>query len=372
VNGGSVQVVTRQRTRVIVEGPAQLSMDSPGHMNLSSGSGWFETSANDTITVSTGRMQMVSTGAQFGVAITANGQRIQVKSGTLRVTPDLPGATPITLAAGQAGTLDDSGRWITDPVDPGLFLNQLTQELSYIHWSFDAENSSSFPATSRGMDAAAIKLAGVRRQAVVPHLTTGAFGSGLDLTGGDAFGESDFAGISGGGPRSVALWVKGAPIVRRSTPDGAEYTPSVVQWGDGSIDGGSWTFRAHCVGGIIGTQWGKGGLLTAGPIGSMSVLDGQWHHIASVFTGQVNAEGEAEVRHYIDGERVPTTTFVMGDPIDTRVGFSPATRLRVACDPRMPGANVPVMIDELFIVRGALTDTQVKHLREENRLVPGK
>lgn len=372
VDGGSVEVVTRQRTRVIVEGPARLSMESPGHMSLSSGSGWFETLANDTITVTTGRMQMVSTGSHFGVAVAATGHRIQVKSGNLRVIPVSAGATPIILGPGQAGTLDGSGKWVADPVDPGLFLHQLAQDFSFIHWSFDEESSGTFPATSRGIDAAAIKLAGVRRQAVVPRLTAGAFGAGLDLTSGDAFGESDFAGISGSGPRSVAVWVKGAPILRRKTPDRVEYTPSVVQWGDESIDGGSWTFRAHCVGGIIGTQWGGNGLLTAGVNGSMSVLDGRWHHIASVFTGEVHADGTAEVRHYIDGQRVPTTTSLMDTPIDTRVGFTPATRLRVACDPRMPGANVPVMIDELFIVRGALTDGQIKRLKEENRLLRDK
>ena len=373
VDHGSVEVVTRQRTRVVVEGPAQLSMDAPEKVGLSSGSAWFEASTGDeTLTVTSERLQAVSKGARFGVAITSGGHRIQVKAGELRVTPAFSRTSSVTLGPGDAGTLDDSGHWIPDSVEPDLFLDQLLHEVAYIHWSFDEESAGAFPATSHGMKSAPITMAGVNRQAVVPHLVTGAFGRGLDLTSGDAFGESDFAGISGGVPRSVALWVKGAPIVRRATPDGVEYTPSVVQWGDESRDGESWTFRAHCVGGIIGTQWGRNGLLTAGRIGTMSVLDGQWHHIASVFTGNHNSKGEAEVRHYIDGQLVPTTTAILSDRIDTRVGTRPSTRMRVACDPRMPGENVPVMVDELFIVRGALTDAQVKTLWKENKLIPSK
>ncbi|BCU77033.1 hypothetical protein llg_17480 [Luteolibacter sp. LG18] len=372
VDRGSVELVTRQRTRAVVEAPALVTMDTAQQVSLANGNAWFEGEQDTPLTVVTGLLRAVSSGARFGVAITTAGHRLQVKAGELRVTPAFPGAPTIILGSGQAATVDDSGRWTSDLMDAGLFLDRLPRQATYIHWSFDEAKTGVFPASGHGMGEDPIKVTGTDLQAAAPRLVAGAFGRGLDLTGGDVFAESRFAGISGGGPRTVALWIKGSPIIRRTTPNRAEYTPSVVQWGDESIDGGSWTFRAHCATGIIGSQWGRGGLLTAGKIGTRSVLDEQWHHIVSVFTGEVNELGEADVRHYIDGQRVPTTNPVMRDRIDTRIGTSPETRLRVAWDPRSSTANVPVMVDELFIVRGALSDAQIKTLWQENRIAEGE
>ncbi|WP_035602652.1 LamG-like jellyroll fold domain-containing protein [Haloferula sp. BvORR071] len=372
VDRGSLEIVTRTRTRMFVEGPATLEITDPAQVSLSSGKAWFESpDGSQDLTVNTERLRANGAGARFGVAVSTAGDRIQVEAGNLRVESKSPGIPVTTLGPGQAATSDLVGRSKPAPVDPGLFLDELSREPAYIHWTFDEESSGGFPAKSAGIEAAPIRITGVKGKAVTPQLTPGAFGSGLDLTGGDCFAESDFPGISGSGPRSVALWIKGRPIPRRVNAKRVDYTPSVVMWGDQSINGGSWTFRAHCVTGIIGTQWGSNGLLTAGKIGTMSVLDGQWHHIASVFTGEVTETGEVEVRHYIDGQRVFTTTAAMDIGVDTRLGSEPANRLRVACDNQMPDGpgNVPVSVDELFIFRSALSDEQIKTLYQENRFM---
>lgn len=370
VDRGSVEIATRSGNRMFVEGPATLEISDPSRVSLSSGKGWFEAApGEENFTVVTDRLRANGMGTRFGVAVSTGGDRIQVEAGTLRVESKLPGIPVTNLGPGQAVTSDLAGRSKPSPVDPGLFLDDLPKETAFIHWSFDEEVSGAFPASAQGMSAAPIRVTGVGGKAVTPRPTGGIFGSALDLTDGTAFGESDFPGISGSGPRTVALWIKGRPIVRRENAKRVDYTPSVVMWGDQSINGGSWTFRAHCITGIIGTQWGSNGLLTAGKIGSMSVLDDQWHHIASVFTGEISETGEVEVRHYIDGQRVFTTAASMEIGVDTRLGSQPANRLRVACDNQMPGGpgNVPVAVDELFIFRSALSDEQIKILCRENR-----
>ncbi|MCW1921786.1 FecR domain-containing protein [Luteolibacter arcticus] len=372
VNRGSLEIVTRKRTRIVVEGPAILEISDPQRVSVSQGKAWFETSEQDTdFMVMTERLRASCSATRFGVAVSTGSDRIQVEAGEVRLESKLPGISPTTLRTGEAAIADLVGRSRLAPADPGLFVEELQREPAYIHWSFDEESAGAFPATARGMTPAPLQVRGLDGQAVTPRLTEGAFGSGLDLTDGNAFAESAFAGISGGGPRTIAVWVKGAPIPRRYTTSNVYYTPSVVMWGDESIEGGSWTLRAHCISGIIGTQWGANGFLTAGRIGSRRVLDGKWHHIACVFTGEVSEGGEVKVNHYIDGERVPTTWATMGTDVDTRVGSGPQTRLRVAYDSMMPGGpgNVPVMVDELFIMRSALSDEQVRILYQENRFV---
>lgn len=370
VDRGSVEIVTRSQNRMFVEGPTTLEISEPGRVSISSGKAWFETAGTEKdFTVVTDRLRANGTGTRFGVAVSTGGDRIQVEAGELHVESKLPGIPATTLGPGQAASSDLVGRSKPVPVDPGLFLDDLPKETAFIHWSFDEEMSGAFPSSGQGINPAAIRVAGVQGKKVAARPTAGVFGQGLDLTAGDAFGESGFPGISGSGPRTVALWIKGRPMPRRANAKLIEYTPSVVMWGDEAIDGGSWTFRAHCITGIIGTQWGSNGFLTAGKIGSMSILDGQWHHIACVFTGEVTESGEVEIRHYIDGKRVFTTWATMGVGVDTRVGSDPATRLRIACDSQMPGGpgNVPVMVDELFVIRGALSDAQIKTLCLENR-----
>ncbi|MCW1886340.1 LamG domain-containing protein [Luteolibacter flavescens] len=374
VEQGNLEIVTRKRTRIVVEGPATLEISDPRQVSVSSGKAWFEMGAEDRdLTVMTERLRARTSATRFGVAVSTGSDRIQVESGEVLLEPRLPGISPVTLRSGEAAITDLVGRSKLTPADPGLFVAELQSEPAYIHWSFDQESGGAFPATGRGMQTVPLTVRDLDGRAVMPRQAEGAFGAGLDLTDGKSFAESAFAGISGGGPRTVAVWVKGWPIERRSTADAVDYTPSVVMWGDESIEGGSWTLRAHCVSGIIGTQWGTTGFLTAGKIGTRRVLDGEWHHIACVFTGEVSETGMVKVAHYIDGEPVPITWATLGAGVDTRAGGGPATRLRVACDSMMPGGpgNVPVMVDELFIIRGALSDEQVKILYQENRFVPG-
>ncbi|WP_367872885.1 LamG-like jellyroll fold domain-containing protein [Luteolibacter sp. Populi] len=371
VDRGSLEIVTRTQTRMFIEGPAVLEINDPKRVSISSGKAWFQAGPGDKdFTVLTERLRTNGSGTRFGVAVSTAGDRIQVESGELQVESKLPGIPTTTLHAGQAVTADLVGRSTPAPMDPGLFLDDLPKETASIHWSFDEERNGAFPAAADGLDTAAIRVSGLGDAKVKPQLTAGVFGSGLDLTAGDSFAESDFPGISGSGPRSVAFWFKGKPIPRRETATFVGYTPSVVTWGDDAIEGGSWTVRAHCISGVIGTQWGGNGWTTAGKLATQGVLDGRWHHIASVFTGEVTGTGELEVRHYIDGRRVYTTQAIMGVGIDTRVGETASTKLRIAYDGRIPSGpgNVPVMIDELFIVRGALTDAQVKILCLENRI----
>lgn len=376
VEQGTLEIVTRNRTRILLEGPAEFEIHDPRRTSLARGKGWFDVAEKDTgFTVLTERLEVIDLGTRFGIAVSAASDRIQVESGHVRLVSRFPGIPSLDLTTGQAAGSDLVGRSRTTPYDPGLFLRGLPREPVSIHWSFDEERDGAFPATAAGIDPAPLRVAALDGTAAPARIVPGRFGSAVDLTAGDRFAESDFPGISGSGPRTIALWFKGRPIQRRKTNRSVDYTPTLVSWGDASVQGASWTLRAHCTSGIIGTQWGYNGWTTAGEIGSRNIHDNRWHHLATVFTGKVDDSGNLEIHHYIDGKRVNTTQAVMGVGIETRGDSDdPSSRLRLAYDAERAGgpANVPVMIDELHVVRAALDDAAIGLLFRENRIAPAR
>lgn len=372
VEYGTLEIVTRNRTRILLEGPAEFEIHDPQRTSLAHGKGWFDVAEKDTgFTVLTERLEIIDLGTQFGVAASAATDRIQVESGHVRLKSRFPGIPSLDLSTGQAAESDLVGRSKLMPYDPGLFVRGLPREPVSIHWSFDEEQDGAFPATASGIDPAPLRIHSFDGGPASPRIATGRFGSAVDFTGGKLFGESAFPGISGSGPRTIALWFKGKPIPRRMTRRAVDYTPTLVSWGDASVEGASWTLRAHCASGIIGTQWGSNGWTTAGEIGSRNIHDNRWHHLATVFTGKVDESGNLEIRHYIDGERVRTTQAVMGVGVETRADRDdPSSHLRIAFDAQDAGGptHVPAMIDELHVIRAALDDDEIGLLFRENRL----
>ncbi|MBK1881454.1 FecR domain-containing protein [Luteolibacter pohnpeiensis] len=368
---GSLEVTMPSGTRVLLEGPAELEYHNPLLVTLASGRGWFEVAHEDTgFEVHTERLRITDVGTRFGVSSSIGRDRVQVDSGTVLLQSNFDGIPAMELKSGQAAVADLVGRPSRTPVDPALFLNKLPDKMVSIHWSFDQMAGNSFSANAVGMKAEPIRLAGFNAPPNQARLIPGAFGQALDLTAGDAYGISNYPGISGNGPRTVALWIKGFPIDRRYSEMGVRYTPSVVMWGDPNIPGASWTFRAHCVTGVIGTQWGNNGWQTSGDFHETPVLDGKWHHIASVYTGNVDEHGAVEIRHYIDGKKVHFMHSEVGNSVNTWGGGKDSAKLRIAYDGMFPSGpeNVPVAVDELYIVRDALSDKQVETLYRENRI----
>lgn len=371
VEQGTLEILTRNRTRILLEGPAEFEIHDPQRTSLARGKGWFDVAEKDTgFTVLTERLEIIDLGTRFGVAASAATDRIQVESGHVRLESRFPGIPSLDLATCQAADSDLVGRTTPTAYDAGLFVRGLPRAPVSIHWSFDEPQDEAFPAIASGLDPAPLRIQSFDGTTASPRTAPGRFGSAVDFTGGNLFGESDFPGISGSGPRTIALWFKGKPIPRRRTSRSVDYTPTLVSWGDASAEGASWTLRAHCESGIIGTQWGRNGWTTAGEIGSQNIHDDRWHHLATVFTGKVDDSGNLEIHHYIDGKRVRTTQAVMGVGIETR--GDPPSRLRIAFDAQHAGGptHVPAMIDELHVIRAALDDAQIGLLFRENRLEP--
>ncbi len=122
-----------------------------------------------------------------------------------------------------------------------------------------------------------------------PSLTGRESSSAVEFDGDGDFVETPYAGIGGNNPRTVSFWVK--------TTDTS--THGIVAWGDDStagekyhirVNGGTGTVRTEVQG---GNNWG-----------STEIVDGEWHHVASVVPNREEADN-LDVIHYVDGELDP-------------------------------------------------------------------
>ena len=119
----------------------------------------------------------------------------------------------------------------------------------------------------------------------------------------NSFIATSFPGIGGGNPRTVAFWV-------RTIDESAFF----VSWG-ANVTAQKWHIRANGASGVMRTEYAGGQNFA-----TTSMIDGEWHHVASVFPDGAT-DGE-EILHYIDGVLDPRAG---GDnqPIDTAIPTDP-------------------------------------------------
>ena len=122
----------------------------------------------------------------------------------------------------------------------------------------------------------------------------------VEFLGFNSFIATDFPGIEGDSPRTVTFWVR--------TLDTEAY---FLAWGANATSE-KWHIRTQPgASGAMRTEF-QGGQNFA----TTSVVDGEWHHVASVFPNGAS-EGE-EILHYVDGvldEQTGGTSL----PIDTAI-----------------------------------------------------
>ena len=108
-------------------------------------------------------------------------------------------------------------------------------------------------------------------------LVRGKLGKGLSLSGTGDYIQTNWPGIGGRAPRTVALWV------RLPQPPPVRDWESFLVWGDTSDAGGKFVVTKN-----MAAQHGRIGALRfncrAGHVvGTTDLRDGKWHHVSKVF-----------------------------------------------------------------------------------------
>lgn len=364
VDRGVVEMATQQGTRVVLEGPADFTWKGPLQGELRAGQAWFEIAPQDIgYVVRTQRLRLTDLGTAFGVRLTGGMDEVHVSDGLVRVESLLPNITPRELRAGEAAIADAVGRTREIAFDGRGFQQTLPAHPPFVRWSFEGKSGEILSAT--GTDAAKAELSLADQS---PDVVPGVFGGqALNLETADRGAFSRFPGILGGGPRTIALWVKGRPVPSRFNEDLIEIHPTLVYWGRGD-NGHKWHLVLSADGTALVVQWGGSWLNTPLSDGA-TALDGQWHHLASVFTGRIGDGGVPEIIHYHNGQRLATGDVRQLAPILTLPNTHPENGLAIGYPnewSRIPNRVSPWHFDEVVIVRHPLDARQIRELHQTN------
>ncbi|MCB1130569.1 MAG: hypothetical protein KDN05_05525, partial [Verrucomicrobiae bacterium] len=204
-------------------------------------------------------------------------------------------------------------------------------------------------------------------------IVPGRFGNALHVTGDGGFWQSDWPGLGGDAPRTLAFWIR--------LPDSPGYIHPLVGWGlrlgDEDTTTGSFFAFAETVdgrtvaGASLGACWIKG---------STVIADNSWHHVAVTTTGKPRPDGFPDLRLFIDGREDeafefhnPSVEISPDHPMVVATEIShPDSRPLTAFAQILPGEDrghpFAASMDELRIIEGALDPGEIRHLFEANEL----
>lgn len=371
VEAGLVEMTSPGGTRVLLEGPADFVWRERKVARLRSGQAWFAVpKAEIGFTVELEGARVVDLGTEFGIRAMPAGSEVHVGVGKVRVEPIFGEIRSGELRAGEAVSADVVGHTHGIPCETERFVRRLPEVLPHIRWSFDRWENGGFVAESAGMPASPMALAFPNQGEGTPALIDGPFGSAVDLDATGAWLRSTYKGVPGSAPRTVAMWVKASGELPRLTPPGSA-TPrnhAIMGWGE-LESGAKWHLVTRPNGTSLSSVWGGSWKESSLPRG-FSLCDGTWHHVVSVFTGVHSDQGIPEIRHYVDGQFVRIAATRASDPVNTEVSGANARTLTVGhLDTGFTEESfLPIQVDEVVVVRGALDDRQIDILFRENRL----
>jgi len=316
-------------------------------------------------------------GTEFAVDVAdAQGTEVHVIQGAVRATLGSGSEDRSKrLDEQQAVRLDpDGGRF--SPLDfaiaPSLALPEKmdTTPLPYVCYRFDEGMGTTVRDTGTFNTPYNGQLSNTRTEGAPPRRVPGKVGQGLLFDENMAVVETSYPGIGGNRARTVSFWVQVAPDAELKS------AYAIVTWGLGKKGKRwqiGWNHNPHygTVGAVRTDFWG--GFVT----GSTDLRDGQWHHVVSLFIGGQYADVATHIRHYVDG-RLEAVSGSMRQRIDTELTHRESVPLimgrKVDYERHRPGKyrTFQGLLDEVFIIDGALEPRQITDLLYHNDPYPPK
>lgn len=378
---GLIEVVYFSGVRVVLEAPADFEITGRNSGFLHEGKLVAEVDDERAhgfvIDGPSGRL--VDLGTKFAVAVQKSGaMEVHVMEGEVDATAT--GGEASSLGKDEAMQLEN-GQAVSMEMDSGKFVTRMPSYLSEpprsVRWRFDGEGdrvkNTGNGLASRNADGRLISYSG---KGSGPKRIEGVFGKGLSFDGADSFVESDFEGVGGGAPRTVAFWVKAPEDFNKLQGYG------MISWGDKKVSGGAWQISVNGTAGDgplgrlrIGTHRGQ-------VIGTTDLRDGKWHHCAVVMYGDESDEPNTSthILLYVDGGLEPAArksvrvvnTMMSPEREGARHGVWMGRNLGFESERRGGRWNYGRFfrgeIDEMVICAIALSRAQIQRLMEKNEM----
>ena len=367
---------------IVIEAPAEFEFTGKNEGYLHRGKLVAEvddeTAHGFTIDSPSGRL--IDLGTKFAVAVESSGEmEVHVIEGEVdAISKD---GQSSRLSKDQAMRLESGGSRSLE-ADVGKFVTRMPEYRDEaprsVRWSFDDLGGGLARDSGRTLaeDNADARLLSFSRKGAGPQSVDGIYGGALSFDGEDSYLESDYRGIKGGQPRTVAFWLRVPKDFDRLQGYG------IINWGAVNIPGGAWqisvngTEKDGPLGHLrIGTHWGK-------VIGTTDLRDGEWHHCAVVLYGdeEGNPNTATHILLYVDGELEPAARKSMR-AIDTKltpgvgalshgvwVGRNLGFEYEGSPAAQDFGRFFRGDLDEMVICDMALNQRQIKRLMMENSL----
>jgi Concanavalin A-like lectin/glucanases superfamily len=376
--------------QVVLQGPASLDVNSAWSATLNRGT--LKASLPPEamgFSIANPTVEVVDLGTEFTMFTDTSSAvtDVMVLKGEVEAAPRSQRADvqPIVLREKESRRFAASGVSTVHHADKSfdeltniVMTDRYVEPAGFAHWSFDQFDADSFKVSSSGLaaDAADAQLTSASPGPLAPLHVRGRWNGALRFDG-RMYAKAAYPGIAENSPHTVMFWVK----VPKDAPLSNAY--SMVGWGVNNQQLGShpihivWNRRAEDGPvGVLRTDYGGGYAL-----GTTSLRDGKWHHVAVVFMPRRNDAGEPmEVKEYVDGrlegEGKPSQR---GSEVFAYSGEqNPATAagtLWLGCRSSSRGQEPRADrftgdIDELFIADRALEPQEIVRVYASNRLEP--
>ena len=304
VDQGSIRLRLEGKVEGIVRGPADLEFGEGLPVVLHEGRARFEVGpGGEGFTVRAGALEVEDLGTAFGVAARTDGRpEVHVFEGRVRISRSTSPMAGEELHKGEARRLGEDGSFETIPLRSAAFPQEFPVPPRHFVLSFDDASSGAFVAEELGGGGGfeARPQGGEGAWALVPGIE----GKALELRRG--WVDSDWQGVTGSGPRSVAFWLKIPRGSMKGTP------PAIVGWGGLSSERNEkWKVWAT-------TMYGRRprpciSLGAENFVADVEIDDDAWHHWVAIFPGEgAGDRREAEPRIYLDGKALPLTRHARG------------------------------------------------------------
>ncbi len=365
---GFIKLRFPKNTTVIVEGPAVFELVAANRIHLELGkivADVGDPKSGFTIESPDGRV--VDLGTRFGVSVGASGTEVQVLKGLVKTKAN--GDSDFHELRQAQGVLLNASGVTPIEADTTRFLTALpprtSEQVGYVHWAFDEGEGDTAINTGHGLPGAEVpaRLTSLLEGHPGPEWVPGRFGNALEFDGKGDYVATDFGGIGGGQPRTVAFWAR--------VPQ--DWKPingfALVSWGTHAQDkpGLAWQISINPIkeDGPLGRL--RVGVLGGQVVGTHDMRDGQWHHIAVVLYGVERPDTGTHVLLYVDGELEHAERKKVHE-IQTDVQTTKALPVRFGRNLASDNSRRVFRgtIDEVYIFDAALTQDDIKRLALEN------
>lgn len=376
LQAGRLEITFDAGAVMLVRGPAELEIHSAKDVYLARGAARVkvpEPARGFLLRTPEGIVEDL--GTEFAVDV-AGTQRTEVHviSGAVRAKLDSERTDRWKrLDEHEAVRLDSKGGGFA-PVDfaiaPSLAIPDRMDvtPLPYVCYRFDEGDGTTVRDTGTFKTRYDGLLSNTLMEGAPPRRVPGKIGQALSFDENMAVVETSYPGIGGNRARTVSFWVQVAPDAD------LESAYAIVTWGLGRR-GKRWQIgwnhnpKYGTVGAVRTDFWG--GFVT----GSTDLRDGKWHHVVSLFIGGQYADVATHIRHYVDG-RLESVSGSRRQRIDTQLTSRKSVPLimgrKVDYERHNPEnyRTFEGLLDEVFIIDGALEPRQITNLLYHNDPYP--